>query len=133
MKRLLELGLRGPEEHEAIWDDLYAGQHYDRDGEPLTMRQWGMLMEDPEYQVLKQDHVGPYFVSTVWLGIDHGFHSPWFDAGNYRPIIFETMVFKEEGDEHEGVETERYATEAQAFAGHKRLCAEVRLILEATT
>jgi hypothetical protein len=123
MKRLLELGFIGSEEPEPFWDDFDFGRMYDRDGEPITMRQWGMLTHDLEYKVLKQEDVGPYWVSTVWLGIDHGYEFYGL------PIIFETMVFK--GDRSD-VECWRYATEAEAFAGHERMCEQVRVMLAAS-
>lgn len=47
-------------------------------------------------------------VSTVFLGIDYGFHG--------TPLWFETMIF---GGEHDQFQ-ERYETWEQAEAGHKR-------------
>jgi hypothetical protein len=48
-------------------------------------------------------------VSTVFLGMDHGYNSD-------KPILFETMIFGGEHDEYQ----ERYATYEEALAGHKR-------------
>ncbi|MDQ2750234.1 MAG: hypothetical protein M3Y44_12030 [Actinomycetota bacterium] len=67
---------------------------------------------------MAQEQIGPYFVSTVWLGIDH----KWSHLG--PPIIFETMVFPE------CEVSRRYATEAQARAGHEALCAEVHALTD---
>lgn len=53
--------------------------------------------------------VGNAEVSTVFLGIDHGF-------GRGEPILFETMIF---GGEHNGYQ-ERYCTWKEAEEGHKR-------------
>lgn len=50
-------------------------------------------------------------VSTVWLGLDHGF-------GYGPPLIFETMIF---GGEHDN-DTWRYATLDEALEGHQRAC-----------
>jgi hypothetical protein len=47
-------------------------------------------------------------VSTVFLGIDHGFGD--------RPLWFETMIFGGPHDEYQ----ERYETYEQAEEGHKR-------------
>lgn len=58
--------------------------------------------------VVQQDTIGEFFVSTVWLGIDHG------PDEQGRPVIFETMVFPDERH------VERYATEEDARAGHLR-------------
>ncbi len=55
-------------------------------------------------------------VSTVFLAIDRGF------TGN-APVLWETMVFGGELDE----ETERYASRADAEAGHARMVERVML------
>lgn len=92
---------------------------YDREGKPIGMRDWGRLLGDREYRVVAKDTVGAYEVSTVWLGVDHGF------SGG-PPVIFETMVF---GAGHPGdLDCWRYCTEAEAQRGH----AEVVLLLRAT-
>lgn len=56
-------------------------------------------------------------VSTVFLGLDHGFMSP-------VPIVFETMAFTGEV----GIEDHcrRYATKAEALAGHAEVLALVK-------
>jgi hypothetical protein len=69
------------------------------------------------YKVVKQDHLpNNYFVSTVWLGLDHG----WFD--DIAPVIFETMVFIE-GSWHD-LECVRYTTEKAAWIGHQLIVQE---------
>lgn len=52
-----------------------------------------------------------YDVSTIWLGLDHGF-------GTGPPVIFETMVF---GDDSEDLDVARYSTEQQARDGHTEM------------
>lgn len=64
---------------------------------------------------LWNDHVGPYWVSTIFLGLDHAFlpldgHSIWF----------ETMVFR-----GNGLFCRRYETYAQAYQGHMRVFGRV--------
>lgn len=54
------------------------------------------------------------FVSTVFLGLDHGFGGP--------PIVFETMVFTD----GKGGDMERYSTYDEAMAGHKVMVEKVR-------
>lgn len=56
--------------------------------------------------------VGERDVSTVYLGMDHG-----FDGG--PPILWETMVFPG------GEKCERYATHQEAVHGHDQICREV--------
>ena len=55
-------------------------------------------------------------VSTVFLGLDHNFdqHGP--------PLLFEAMVF---GGPMHG-DCARFATRAEALAGHAKMCEEVR-------
>lgn len=49
-------------------------------------------------------------VSTVFLGIDHGF------GEGYAPVLFETMIFGGKEDEYQ----ERYCTWEEAEAGHAK-------------
>lgn len=104
---------------------------YDRDGEPLPdVLAWGRLRESLDYFRIGLDRVGDVEVSTVWIGVDHG-HDP-----SGPPIIFETMVFGLDtqnfdgsgGERRIGGETHRYATAAEARAGHDRIVAELRLV-----
>lgn len=96
----------------------------DRDGEPISVRQWEELRHNARIGWLRR----PYFrigltpvswlhptrrggdhVSTVWLGINMRVF-----PGDH-PEIFETMVF---GGPLDG-ETMRYATAKEAKIGHK--------------
>jgi hypothetical protein len=87
--------------------------YYDRSGDAISIDEYARL-HTPDYQrVLLTEH-GDVKVSTVWLGIDHGF-------GRGLPIIFETMVF---GGEHDQ-EQWRYTTEQEARAGHAEVCSVV--------
>jgi hypothetical protein len=83
--------------------------YYDKSGEPIDMDAWGKLHSDADYRVVGSDHFGGVQISTVWLGLDHGFND---DA---QPVIFETMIFGGDFDEYQ----ERYTTEARALAGHR--------------
>lgn len=95
---------------------------YDRQGQRITMQRWGELHSDMSYKRVAETAVGPYWISTVWLGMDHR----W---GQGPPLIFETMVFAPDevtlGPE---IECRRYSTEAEALAGHD----ETVLLVEAT-
>lgn len=102
---------------------------YDRQGQPLTIEQYMKLISVPQRQREKLKRVaethlsdrgrdGPW-VSTVWLGHNHRY-------GDGPPLIFESMVFGL-GEEL----MDRYATEAEALAGHERVVAEAKKILEA--
>ncbi len=78
--------------------------------------EWGRMFESKD-RIVAQEHVGNAFVSTVFLGLDHG----W--GPNSEGLVFETMVFDSpDGDER----TERYRTWGEAEAGHKRIVEEIK-------
>lgn len=88
---------------------------YDRKGVLITFDKWSKLMNCFFYKVLKQDDLKNYFISTVWLGLEHGFK-------DNKPIIFETVVFKNEkqtGIDYLNLYQERYTTEEEAIKGHE--------------
>lgn len=99
--------------------------YYDKDGEPIDdVMVWARLFEDTQYRFVGQTDVtsedgAKFRISSVWMGMNHAYHP------NDPPLIFETMVFI---DEPGAVELdwadhymERYTTEAEALAGHKRI------------
>lgn len=90
------------------------------------------MLENRDAKVVKQEDVGKYWVSTVWLGMDHGFGG--------KPMIFETMVFDKSRPDMPPLEDvmnpdvdtnyptrwtdlyqERYSTEEEAIAGHDEI------------
>jgi 20S proteasome alpha/beta subunit len=85
-------------------------RYYNRQGEPIDMTEWTRLFH-PLYQQIARTTIGPYTVSTVWLGLDHN----WGDG---PPLIFETMIF---GSSNLDEDCHRWSTEAQALAGHAEL------------
>jgi hypothetical protein len=95
-----------------------ADWYYDREGKPISQKEWTRLMGVEDYKIVAQHQVGDSWVSTVWLGINHNF-------GSTGPaIIFETMVFGGRLAD----EMCRYATEAQAVEGHAVMVGRVRAI-----
>jgi hypothetical protein len=103
-------------------DDRGWPRYFDRNGVPINIDTWGKLFENTEYQRLGHDHVGHYLVSTVWLGLDHGFESD-------TPVIFETMIFAtqdaKDDDELNQVCT-RYTSESAALTGHQQTVQNLR-------
>lgn len=103
--------------------------YYDRQGNPLTIDQYLAMFEGSaedfwRYKRVAETTVGKFlWVSTVWLGIDHGYRLS-ADEDNYRPLIFETMIFAKWDYSELGVW--RYSTEAQALAGHDQAVARAR-------
>lgn len=105
------------------YDDLV--RYFDRDGQRITLRQWGELRLDYDYIVLRKTPTPRGEVSTVWLGIDHGY----INRGDDPPEqIFETMVFGEHREADDEIQ-ERYATEAEALAGHERIVALLSVVV----
>jgi hypothetical protein len=91
--------------------------YHDRSGTPITGEQWSRRHADRAYVRIAAttitdtaDPAHTLTVSTVWLGIDHG-----FSVDVLLPLIFETMVF---GDDALELDCHRYCTEPQARSGH---------------
>ena len=80
--------------------------------------EWGRWFETANRHVGK-DQIGPYRVSTVFLGIDHDWGS------NGPPVLFETMVFG-----HADEIQQRYCTWDEAATGHAEMVARYRLIAQ---
>lgn len=91
--------------------------YYDRQGNPISREEWAEAVNLDNFAsrvVAKTRLRGGVIVSTVWVGLNL----------NYRegpPLIFETMVF---GDGYDDL-SRRYATEAEAEAGHQEVVDEV--------
>lgn len=87
--------------------------YYDRDGNPMPddwydrKKHGNRAIKWGTERRVARTVVGDIVVSTVWLGLDHG-----FVAG--RPIIFETMTFGDQWNK----EMARYGTEEEAMRGH---------------
>jgi hypothetical protein len=103
--------------------------YYDRDGKKISRYEFNRLLGDMEYKRVAETQIGPYWVSTVWLGLDHQF-------GQGPPLLFETMVFAVDRDDP-GLETlgpdldcQRYSTEAEALAGHEDMCTLIRATIQ---
>lgn len=70
---------------------------------------WASWFENADRKVAL-DTIDGRTISTVFLGLDHSFHSS-------RPLLFETMIFSADRlDEYQ----ERYATWQEAEQGHQR-------------
>lgn len=108
--------------------------YYDKEGNQLDQRSAWILLADYYYKRVALTEVGPYTVSTVWLGLDHnfGFGGP--------PLIFETMVFTTSAwnadrsdPDSEGlldIDCRRYPTQEEAEAGHEEMVTLIRATLQ---
>jgi hypothetical protein len=104
------------------------GVYFDLDAQPISFEEWALLVhhkhdarrfslggestpeEDPTR--IGSFHVGEAWISTVWVGID-------MHLGPGPPLIFETMIFGGPRDQEQW----RYATRAEALAGHRAVVA----------
>ena len=68
----------------------------------------GSWMEQRDKRRIDKTMVGDVKISTVFLGIDHGYDG--------RVELFETMIFGGNHDQY----CDRYATWTQSKKGHKR-------------
>ena len=101
-----------------------AGNLYrDKEGNKITSEQLEGFLRDDDYRVVVQDRVGPYFISTVWMGVPYGVREP-FD-------YFETMVFLtppnvEDPRDNLGkaLECYRYNSHEEAVMGHYQVISE---------
>ena len=95
--------------------------HFDREGKPIGLGDWAMLIEDESYKVVKRSFVGRFGISTVWLGLDHGFDG--------HPELFEAMACEMLPDGNWTLRDDlgmwRYATEEEALEHHEQLLSEI--------
>lgn len=89
---------------------------------PVSLYEWGRWLEDNwKKKIVKQTRF-PWgtFVSTVFLGLDHGWRDP--DSKEpYKPVLWESMTFPWYGRAGEDRDMDRYTSYADAVAGHKRM------------
>lgn len=99
------------------------------------VRIWATWFETHQKEkILIQEQVGPAWVSTVFLGLNHAF-------GDGPPLIFETMVFDStEETRNEPVvlgkpapqwteeEMYRYSTREEALAGHAKVVEKLKYL-----
>ena len=81
------------------------------------LMEWAEWFETAD-KVVKRESIGGYQISTIFLGLDHG----WTKTG--PPILFETMVFKRGNDgkiDYSELDMERYSTWEEAEKGHKKM------------
>ena len=92
-------------------------RYFDRQGKEIDVRTWSEIFEYADRQIAL-DTIENTTVDTVWMGITRYFD----DAG--RPLVYETLVWGIVDEMH------IWPTEAEALAGHARMCAAVRTVIE---
>lgn len=100
-----------------------AGDFYILEGKKAVkvagLEEWSRRMDLENKHVAVTEVADGVVVSTVFLGMDHRYSI----YGEGEPLLFETMVFNDYGDD--GTQ-ERYSTWEEAEAGHARIVAEQR-------
>ncbi len=66
------------------------------------------LDKNPERKAVKQNDIGNIYVSTVFIGLDHGWKTG-------IPVLWETMIF---GGKYDGYQ-KRYTSHEDALIGHE--------------
>lgn len=86
----------------------------------VSASEWGLAM-DTRRHVAKAT-VNGCFISTVFLGIDHNFHS------GGKPIFFETMIFTKRKGSYKKLDQRmrRYCTYNEAEAAHHEIVKAVK-------
>jgi hypothetical protein len=141
----------------AVQGFVTGPRYFDRQGFPIPAADgvdstlaWARMLQDPAQQIVARDELPDGSrLSTVWLGLDHGFGGP--------PLIFETMRFSADaqemtlagpdGTEHTAAyspsmefpdpfgepgdmtEQLRYTTEEEALAAHHEILRRLRVRL----
>lgn len=99
--------------------------YYNRNGHQyMSWIEWvnDVYEGDRDLKRVAQTTFGPWWISTVWLGLNHSF------SDRHPPLIFETMVFHGGWDDFW---TERYSTIQEAFQGHDRIVESVIVVVQA--
>ena len=70
-------------------------------------------------KIVKQETIDGYFISTVFLGIDHDWNNAYNDGG--KPLLFETMIFNRTTNQNNYLDDycERSRSYDQALENHK--------------
>lgn len=52
-------------------------------------------------RIVAKTEIGPLYISTVFLGLDHNFSYLIDGAGDHEPLVFETMIFDDGDDSYQ--------------------------------
>lgn len=106
-------------------DGLYILDEQRRVVHAKSYNEWGEWYEKhDDLRIVKREHIGPFFISTRFFGIDLNVLSFLREA---PPLVFETMAFRMlDGDNREILAQERCSTWEQAEAQHERIASVYR-------
>jgi hypothetical protein len=92
----------------------------------IGMDTWRVLFEDSDARLVRQSPVGPWLVSTIWLGIDRR-----YGMNSGPPLVFETLVF--DGDSVVMIDRWRlefrWSYEREARIGHRDVASFAHAVL----
>lgn len=90
---------------------------------PCSLQEWHKLFDEEREtkKIVKQECIGNYFVSTIFVGIDH---SPFADCFH----VFETMVFDKTKNSNE-IYCDRCGTYSEALEEHERAIKHVHELM----
>lgn len=99
---------------------MYYKLNKDKSISPCNLEEWSVQVEQFHHGNDSLWRVGENFVdekriSTVFLGIDHG-----YIYENKTPILFETMIFDDNNHENYNDYQKRYCNYEQALEGHQK-------------
>jgi hypothetical protein len=75
---------------------------------------WAKSMEHGYRRIRQETLPGGYWLSTVFLGLNHNFN-PYSE----KPLWFETMIFRPPRDKGTSCYCEQFSTLEEAFQGHE--------------
>ena len=76
---------------------------------------WAQFLGDEaERRIVNKQIIGELLISTIFIGLDHNL-ALQEEKEDYKPHIFETMIFKDNKD----IYCDRYSTWKEAEEGHK--------------
>jgi len=123
-------------EHNVLPVEIWNGRKFHME----NMAFWGGWFESYANRKVADNRIGPFRVSTVFLGIDHRFD------GKGAPIVFETMVFDHNNPQVLNLLgrarvympevynlTNRYCTWDEAVEGHRKTVGKLRRLFRGFT
>lgn len=98
--------------------------YYNVDGVPCSLDEWEAEHAARE-NIIGRDRVCGILVSTVSLGIDHGFG---VGSTEIAPVLWETMCFVEEGDTLNKWDEycERYTSRKMSERRHREIVEKIK-------
>lgn len=98
---------------------LYYKLDENKNAIPCALREWSEMIQRKDDRIVAFDEIRKIQISTVFLGMDLSTVFLGMDLnfdGEGKPLIFETMVFDENGHD---IYMKRFSTWSDAEIGHE--------------